>query len=202
MGLKFINVIFGNYKNLNMKFFLSFIAVFCMILKLNAQDQISYEEMKTFTKGMFEIVEFDSYLASDKHVYKIGDTIKFGRPSTNNTFAFLRQGNSIITPSEPVYAHASGSKTIIKKIYIDGTKRMGFKVYFAGKGMCGICPSYYIDVEQALSSNEIESQGMTKEKAIAKLKESKELFELGIISKQEYEKIKTELTPVITSDRN
>lgn len=169
---------------------------------LQAQKQISFEEMKTFTKGSLETKEFDSYLATDNHVYKIGDTVIIGRPSSNKTFAFLQQGSGVLTPIEPVYANASGSKTVIKKIYVGGTRRMGFKIYFSGKGVCGICPNYYIDVEQALSTNEIESFGMTKDKAIAKLKEAKELFDLGIISKEDYEKTKSELTPFITGVKN
>jgi hypothetical protein len=39
---------------------------------------------------------------------------------------------------------------------------------------------------------------MTNEKAIAKLKEQKDLLDLGIITKEDFEKIKLELTAIIT----
>ncbi len=39
---------------------------------------------------------------------------------------------------------------------------------------------------------------MTKEKAIAKLKEAKDLLALGIITKENFEKLKLELTAIIT----
>ena len=39
--------------------------------------------------------------------------------------------------------------------------------------------------------------GMTKEKAIAKLKELKELLELEVITQKDYDKEKAILTPII-----
>ena len=38
---------------------------------------------------------------------------------------------------------------------------------------------------------------MTKEEAISKLKESKELLDLEIITQEEYDKMKQELPPII-----
>lgn len=55
------------------------------------------------------------------------------------------------------------------------------------------------DYEKAVIAGEIKSANapMTRAEAIAKLKESKELLDLGIIDAAEYEKLKTELTPII-----
>lgn len=41
------------------------------------------------------------------------------------------------------------------------------------------------------------SKYITREEAIAKLKESKDLLDLEMISQEEYDKIKTDLTPII-----
>jgi len=38
---------------------------------------------------------------------------------------------------------------------------------------------------------------LTREEAIAKLKESKDLLDLGLLTQPEYEKLKQELTPII-----
>lgn len=38
---------------------------------------------------------------------------------------------------------------------------------------------------------------LTREQAIAKLKETKDLLDLDMITKDEYEKLKKELTPII-----
>jgi hypothetical protein len=43
-------------------------------------------------------------------------------------------------------------------------------------------------------------RAMTRSEAITKLKETKDLLELGMIKQEEYEKIKTELTPIITQN--
>ena len=55
------------------------------------------------------------------------------------------------------------------------------------------------DYEKAVLAGEIKSLNapMTREEAIAKLKESKDLLDLGLLGQPEYEKIKQELTPII-----
>ncbi|MGM8360487.1 hypothetical protein ACSV4D_01075 [Flavobacterium sp. ARAG 55.4] len=56
-----------------------------------------------------------------------------------------------------------------------------------------------MDTELAIESGEIllKNRKMTRDEAIAKLKESKELMEIDMMSKDEFEKLKTELTPII-----
>lgn len=57
------------------------------------------------------------------------------------------------------------------------------------------------DYEKAVLAGEIKSINapLTREEAIAKLKESKDLLDLGIIEEAEYEQLKAELTPIITN---
>jgi hypothetical protein len=166
-----------------------------------AQKTITYEEMKTISKGAFENIECDVYTAKDGFSYKVGDTLKIGRPSTNKTFAFITTGGTAAalsgTAPEPLNVNSSGTNTIIKKIAVGGSKRMGFKIYVVGKGNCGICPNNMIDFEEALATGEIQSKGMSREQAIAKLKEAKDLVDLGMMSKEDFEKLKSELTPLI-----
>ena len=85
------------------------------------------------------------------------------------------------------------SNTIVKKIGVGGTKRTGFKIYVISKGVCSLCPQYYSDFEEALATGEIQSFGMTREQAIAKLKEAKDLVDLGLMTKEDFEKLKDEL---------
>ena len=56
------------------------------------------------------------------------------------------------------------------------------------------------NIEKAIQLGEIISPNrpMNRQEAIAKLKESKDLLDLGIINQQEYDKLKAELTPIIT----
>lgn len=55
------------------------------------------------------------------------------------------------------------------------------------------------DLDNAFSFGEIVigNMKMTREQAIAKLKESKELLDLELLSQEEYDEIKMELTPII-----
>ncbi len=57
------------------------------------------------------------------------------------------------------------------------------------------------DYEKAVIAGEIKSANapMTREEAIAKLKEAKDLLDLGIIELAEYEKLKAKLTPIIVN---
>lgn len=77
-------------------------------------------------------------------------------------------------------------------------KRAGFAIVFQTKDFCDVYHKDYITAEQAFTTDELILLGMTKEKAIAKLKEAKDLLALGIITKEDFEKLKLELTPIIT----
>ncbi len=155
--------------------------------------------MKTITKGTFQGITSDVYLGKDGYSYKIGDTLKIGRPSSNITFAFLKDYSSLggYENNGPTSISRSGTTTIIKKIFVNGTKSMGFKIFFLGKGICGMCPSYSIDFEEAIATGEIVSKGFTKESALAKLKEAKELLDLGLMKQVDYDKLKESLVRYI-----
>ncbi|MEJ2881477.1 hypothetical protein [Pedobacter sp. GR22-6] len=58
-----------------------------------------------------------------------------------------------------------------------------------------------MDTELAIESSEIllKNRKMTRDEAIAKLKEAKELTEIDMMSKEDFEKLKKELAPIITS---
>lgn len=166
------------------------------------QKTITAEQMKTFTKGAFEAADFDQYVALDGHTYKVGDTLKIGRPSVNKTFTFIEDYSGVAgalagTPLTPTSASVSGNNTVIKRIYAQGTKRAGFRIYIISKGLCGMCPNYLINIEEAFAVGELKSLGMNRENALAKLKEQKELLDLGMITQEQFDKVKTELTPYV-----
>lgn len=56
-----------------------------------------------------------------------------------------------------------------------------------------------MDTELAIESGEVllKNRKMTRDEAIAKLKEAKELMEIDMMSKEEFEALKKELTPII-----
>ena len=60
-----------------------------------------------------------------------------------------------------------------------------------------------LDLEMAISTGEVinPKARMTREQAIVKLKESKDLLDLGLMTLEEYEKLKSELTPIIVGNK-
>lgn len=56
-----------------------------------------------------------------------------------------------------------------------------------------------MDTELALESGEVllKNRKMTRDEAISKLKEAKELMEIDMMTKEEFEKLKIELAPII-----
>lgn len=178
-----------------MKVLLSVSFVLCVFVVFG-QKQITYEEMKSFEKANNATAYFDVYVAKDNHPYKVGDTLKIGKPTSEKNFAFINEWEHF-PESGRVKIEASGTNTILKRIYVGGSRKAGFKIFFIGKGKCALCGPNYIDVEEALSSGELKSFGMSKEQAIAKLKEAKDLVDLGMMSKEDFDKLKAELSPII-----
>jgi hypothetical protein len=161
-----------------------------VLLNVNAQE-INFKDLATAERG-----EYTSYVGSDGGVYKIGDRIKIGVPSSNKTFAFITQGDGIFMPIEPLQASSSGTETEIKRIFIIGNKRSGFSIAMRTKGVIGLL-NYTIQFENALSTGEIKGTGKTSDEALAELKKAKDKLDLGIITQEEYDKIKAELVPFI-----
>lgn len=171
--------------------------IMCIGLVSFSQTRITASEVESRTKIKWD-EKFDEYVAIDGHIYNVGDTLKIGRPSSNKTFAFIQEGSGLfINAATQADMRISGDKTIIKKIYLAGNKKQGFQIYFQTKGACEICPKYYIKVEEAFAVNELISLGYTSDKALAELKKAKEKLELGLITQEEFDKLKVELSQYI-----
>ena len=153
--------------------------------------EIKYTELATAQKG-----EYTTYIASDGAAYKIGDRIKIGVPSSNKTFAYIFQGDGFVVPVTALTAVYSGTETEIKKIIVGGNKRMGLMVIFKTKGMTGLS-NYTIQFENALSTDEVKGFGMTSDEALAELKKAKDKLDLGIITQEEFNVLRSELAPLI-----
>lgn len=162
------------------------------ISSVTLSQEIKYSDLATTTQRG----EFTSYVGSDGGVYKVGDKIKLGVPSSNKTFAFISEGDGVLIPLTQLTATSSGEETEIKRIYVVGNKRTGFSITMRTKGFSGLS-NYNIQFENALSSREIKGYGMTSDDALIELKKAKDKLELGLITQEEYEKIKNELSKYI-----
>src|SRR5450759_104461 len=120
--------------------------------------------------------EFISYVSKDGSVYKIGDKIKIGVPSSNKTFAFISEGDGILISMSSLTARSSGQETEIKRMHIEGSKRTGFFVMIRSKGLTGLA-NYSIQLENAIETGEVKSFGMTSDEALSELQQSKDKLE-------------------------
>ncbi len=139
---------------------------------------------------------FTEYVSKDGSVYKIGDRLTIGQPSTNKTFAFIQTGDGFISPIENAIANISGNETEIKRIFIVGTDRSGHYVMFRTKGAYAVL-NMSINFEQALIAGEIKGFGKTSNEALTELKTCKDKLDLGLITQAEFDAKKTELTKYI-----
>jgi hypothetical protein len=174
------------------KVILSFIIVLLQVTMVFSQQvDVSDLEAGTITGGRFE-----SYLAKDGTIYKVGDFLDIGLPSgTNGRFVLIQQidiaGNILVVGSNAINTHCE-----IKKIRVVGNKRQGYKVQFQTKGITAI-DNYFFNLEDAIVAGEIKSKGMTSEQAMKELKTAKDKLDLGLITLVEYEKIKADLIKYI-----
>jgi hypothetical protein len=167
-------------------------SLFIAGISTTVAQEIKYSDLATTTlKG-----DFTSYIASDGGVYKIGDRIKIGVPSSNKTFAFIWQGDGFITPMTALNAVSSGTESEIKRIQVIGNKRSGYHVLMKSKGYIGLI-NYTIQFENALQTGEIKGTGMTSDEALSAMKKAKDKLDLGLITPEEFEKIKADLKPFI-----
>jgi len=154
---------------------------------------VTYEEFKKAKNP--KKVKLDAYKAKNGQVFKVGDKITLAQPNTNSDIYLFIVRNDLGT-LKPIGIENKGFEAEIKKFRIYGRKRTGYDVIAVTKTPDGLS-HFWINIEDAIKNGEIETTGLSRKQAIAKLKESKELLDLDMISKEEYEKIKKELTPII-----
>jgi hypothetical protein len=171
------------------------------------ENQINFEQVKVL-KERSEAKELNKegitqYTASNKIVLKIDDKLRINRPEGGSKIFVSIQNkptvmNMLSSSSFNANVDTSMSNTeiTIKSLYVNGTRKLGYRM-MAELATCGTCNNLLVDVELAMVSKEIRTNGVTREEAITKLKESKDLLDLGIVNQEDYDKLKAELTPII-----
>lgn len=168
--------------------------VLSVFLSLNAFSQdIKYADLIDINvkKNTFKV--YNSYLSKDELYFKSGDTIQVGNASSDQSFAYITlQGSETVQLKKS----ESGIKIIIVNFLIVGTKKTGYQTevvcktgFFATK--------YHIILENAIASGEIKTSLITSDEALNKLKKAKEKLDLGIITQEEFDKLKSELKKYI-----
>ena len=170
------------------------------------KDGLTIKAGDTLTIGN-AVIERDKYMFND-----VFSNIAIGKAKGTNykDFSYLPHDYS-------------GSKVIIHSIFVTHEKFTGYKLWpdrnkmplyvsvfiknpkvevNSIKGfskMLSHSRKTIVDIEKALSSGEIVNPNapLSRQEAIKKLKESKDLMEIDLLSKEDYEKLKDKLTPII-----
>ena len=137
---------------------------------------------------------------------KTYEFIKLGRPAGFGSLMSAMNGSAPSMASNSL----KNTKTIVKEIkaYHKGSKKKPLYVVMVLGEINGRAfdINKYLSVmnaELAIESGEIllKNRKMTREEAIAKLREAKELFEIDMLSKEEFDSLKAELAPIIRAKK-
>ena len=164
----------------------------------------SFAETKAMYKADFFITK--SLVFEDGSSISIGDTLRLGPSSSkiSNTYETVATGRTTITYPISKYSRVNTSMREFNWILetIKGSRFLGdlnIEMWIRNHEATGLAQKYLTINVNSFSSGEVVNPNrlMTRKEAIDKLKESKDLLDLGIISQQEYDVIKKNLTPII-----
>jgi hypothetical protein len=167
----------------------------------------SFEEVKKLYKAQFVVNE--ALILKDGSTLVVGDTIKLG-PSSNkisNDYETIFIGRLTIGGAlmgvQPVLASTSFERNtyVLSKAQVwRSMGKTGVKIELKDVNFkSGLGSPYLTASDYSLTRGEIINPNapMTREEAIDKLKEAKDLFELDMMTKEEYDAIRIEVTPII-----
>lgn len=164
----------------------------------------SFAETKAMYKADFFITK--SLVFEDGSSISIGDTLRLGPSSSkiSNTYETVATGRTTITYPISEYSRVNTSMREFNWVLetIKGSRFLGdlnIEMWIRNPEATGLAQKYLTINVNSFSSGEVVNPNrlMTRKEAIDKLKESKELLDLGIISQQDFDVIKKNLTPII-----
>ena len=203
--------------------------LFCLFISQSgvSQDTLTYEhlQMKNIRELFKNKQQFKVYQLKNNSFIQLGDTLLVGNPSTTNTTTGTLPGSSYKMNMNVYSTIIAGdyNKILLTGIYFAGINLKGTKLvvdeiqlqmvklnkdFFAGTiiitRVAGTNKMSYsiMDIDTSVETGEIIilNAPLTKNAALEKLKKSKELYDLELISKDVYEALKKELAPIIMSE--
>jgi hypothetical protein len=195
-----------------MKHTLTLILLVVAALTASAQ-KLTYEDTQNLeiAGAIKNNTPFTSYVGQDGLEIKLGDKLIIGRPSTNsNEYTYLYFGkvtitSMMLTPPLKLGAAYQTEVLVIDKItayHMKTSKQspMYIWLYAVNPNMPDMGKNRtIIGYDKAIELGEIvnPSRPMSREEAIKKLKESKDLLDLEMITQAKYDSIKAQLAPII-----
>lgn len=160
----------------------------------NEKRQISYDTLTKYSNNHLKLkgsILYDAYTSKDGNLYKVGDTIKINKPSSNDKFSFIFDRFSQV----PATSKIIGNLFIIRNIIVIGFKNAGYELCMTINNP--MTPDQILKFESAIENGEIKSKVMSSDDALIELKRYKDKFDLGIITEKEYDEKRTQLSKLI-----
>lgn len=162
---------------------------------LNYGQTATYENIKKLSRK--PNIEMTEYISENGVSFKIGETLKIGSPSGDrDRYVYIDDIGLFGERVQYVNLLSRDFDSEIIKFKIIGTSRKGYEVLAITKTEMGVS-RYNIKLEQAVKYGEVQTSILSREQAINKLKKAKDLLDLEMMTKSEYDKLKKELTPII-----
>lgn len=139
--------------------------------------------------------KYESYISGNGTQYKISDTLKLGVPQGGNkTFTYVNQhvGGMLLGTSSPCPSACSG-----QEYKIAGFKSARNQMWAKMDSLQRFTAPITVNFENALQSGELIGRGYTSDQALQELKKWKDKLDLELITKEEYEAKKQELSKYI-----
>jgi hypothetical protein len=158
--------------------------------------------------------KIEKYVMKNGSEIKEGTTLKFGAPLLGeNGFqhCFMGEqlpGNSLLSAPQPLKKDFMDEEVIVTKITVAHSDRSKnsplIVIVYVENPNRWPKKRTIVDIEKAIASGEVKNEfaEMSKEEAMAKLKEAKDLLELEIISQSQYDALKEKLSPIILKDKH
>ena len=166
--------------------------------------RITSKELKKTHKNKFVVT--NELTLKDGSKIKIGDTFQLGESArkSSDTYASITMGRITVgaaLASGVTYASATMIEAdyILKDIKVTNYYGLVRATFFLKHSTSTSAISYITATDASLDNGELINPNapLTREEAIAKLKEAKDLMDLGMMSQEEFETLRKELTPII-----
>jgi hypothetical protein len=169
---------------------------------------LSYEDIER-TNGKIKTGFFQSYVSSNGVTFNVGDKITIGVPSEfdggNRFFTSIDRRNagkgSIYKVGDEIINIVVEIKYINYNKFFFG-KSAAFNATIVNGQSCAFCDYYLLRIENALSVGEVKALNgklffYSSDEALSELKKAKDKLDLGLITQEEFNSIKTELSKYI-----
>ena len=148
-------------------------------------DVVTFQEVQDIRKGTA-----NSYITKNGETFTVGGKLKIGHARRDDVYTYIIDKMMGGAVTGPLRYGGTELEVEITKI---SWKNSVVRVTTTKAKLDNQYPKIIIDLETALQVGEVVSKIMSRESAIAKLKEAKDLLELEIINQSEYDALRKKL---------